>query len=129
MTARHKIEQLTHAWYGFALVAGLFTLLQSGVGVFSVLTTAGSLVLSFLLTWFLGRRLLAKSSFWRTVLVVFSGLGVAFGALGTAKLAWAFVGTWSLSTLAPAVFAVVTLSMYLRSFRTLRDPAVRAYFG
>jgi hypothetical protein len=129
MTAKQKIEQLTNAWYGFALVTGLLTLAQNGIGFFSLLTAAGSTLFSFFLTWFLGRRLLARSGFWRTILVVFSGLGILFGTLGAARLAWGFVGTWSLSMLLGSVCAVVLVSMYVRSWRTLRDPGVVAYFG
>jgi hypothetical protein len=128
MTAREQIERLTNAWYGFAFVTGVLTLVQSGFGLFSILSAAASTCLSFLLTFYLGRRLLARSSFWRTVLVVVAFFGMIFGALGTARLAWAFVQSWSISTLVATFAAGALASMYFRSVRVLTDRTVKAYF-
>ncbi len=129
MTAREQIERLTNAWYGFALVTGVFTLLQSGIGFFSILTAAASTVFSFVLTWFFGRRLLARSSFWRSLLLVVSSFGMIFGTLGAARLGWAFLQHWSLSALIAAFAAGALASMYFRSFRVLTDKTVKAYFA
>lgn len=129
MTARQKIEGLTNAWYGFALVSGLASLVQNGIGVFSIALTTGSILFSFVLTWFLGRRLLARSSLWRTILLVVSGLGTVLFTLGAARLAWAFVHAWSLSLLVGALGSGVLVYMYGRSFRVLTDRDVKAYFG
>jgi hypothetical protein len=129
MTATQKIEKLTNAWYGFAFVMGILTFLQNGIGVFSFLGAAASTCFSFLLTWFLGRRLLKRSSLWRTILLVVSFCGMLFGALGSAKLAWAFVSTFSLQMLLASVCAIALTSMYFRSFRVLTDRSVKSYFA
>ena len=74
MTARDKIEKLTNSWYGFALLSAAWSLFQNGIGVFSVVGGAISLVFSLALTYFIGKRLLARSSLTRTFLLVVSVL-------------------------------------------------------
>jgi len=79
MTAKEKIQNLTNAWYGFAVVAGIGAVLQNGIGFFSILAALGSTLFSFVLTYFFGRRLLAKSSLTRLFLVIVTALAALFG--------------------------------------------------
>jgi hypothetical protein len=129
MTARQKIESLTNAWYGFSLIAAGIALAQSGIGLFSIVWSALSLAVTFFVVWFIGRRLLAKSSLTRVVMLVISGVGTVLGCLATAKLGWAFLHDWSIWLLVSAFMSATAVGMYIRSWRTLTDVSVKAYFG
>jgi hypothetical protein len=127
MTAREKIEQLTNAWYGFAFFAAALSLVQNGIGFLSLLGAGFSLVVSVGLSWFLGRRLLARSSLTRVLLVVVAAIGMVLGALGAAKLGWKFLGGWKLSALVGMVLAAGSAWMNIRSLRVLTDQSVKTY--
>ena len=130
MTARQKIEHLTHAWYGYVTFSAIASLFRDGIpGFFSIIWAGMGLLVSLFVTWFIGRRLLAKSSLVRFVLLVWTGIGSLFGAMATGKAAWVFFQTWSFSFIGIAVFAGVAAYMHMRSFRTLMDSSVRAYFN
>ncbi|WP_146645818.1 hypothetical protein [Labilithrix luteola] len=129
MTARQKLENLTHSWYGVAVFGAICALFEGGIGFFSLLRTGFGMLVSFLVTFFLGRRLLAKSSFWRFVLVVFAGFGTVFGSLGVARGAWQFMHEWSFGLLFQLGVALVAVVMNAKSFRVLTDSSVKAYFG
>lgn len=128
-TAREKLEKLTNSWYGFAVFGAVCALLEGGLGFFSLLRAFFGMLFSFLVTFFLGRRLLAKSSFWRFVLVLFAGFGTVFGSLGLARGAWEFVHEWSFGLLFELGVALVAVVMNAKSFRVLTDSSVKAYFG
>jgi hypothetical protein len=129
MTAREKIEQLTAAWCGLALFSGLISLVQNGLGVFSVLIALLSTAVSIGLALFFGRRLLARSSAWRFVLMVLSAISALFGILAVLKLGWAFLFAWRLSLLLTAVVVLCSTWMCAKSWRVLSDRQVKAYFG
>lgn len=130
MTARQKIEQLTHAWYGYVMFSAIASLFRDGIpGVFSIIWAAMGLAFSLFVTWFIGRRLLAKSSLTRFILLIVTGLGTAFGAWGVGKSALMFVRTWEFGVLGAAVFLGISVYMHARSFRTLVDSSVRSYFA
>ena len=130
MTARQKIENLTHAWYGYVTLSAILSLFTDGIpGLFSIVWAAMGLAFSLFLTWFIGRRLLNKSSLTRAILLVVTGLGVLFQTYGVGKMALAFVRTWEFSLLGAAVFLGVSVYMHARSFRVLTDSSVRAYFN
>jgi hypothetical protein len=128
MDGKSKIEALTNSWYGFALFAGIYSVVSNGLGFFTILFAAGSMAFSFVLTWFVGRRLLKKSSLTRMICIVVSGICSVLGAIGTAKAGWAFITEWSLSLLLTALFGAVTISMHVRSFRVLTSDAVKMYY-
>ena len=130
MTARQKIENLTHAWYGYVTLSAILSLFANGIpGIFSIVWAAMGLAFSLFLTWFIGRRLLNKSSLTRAILLVITGLGVLFQTYGVGKMALAFVRTWEFGMLGAAVFLGVSVYMHARSFRVLTDSSVRAYFN
>ena len=129
MTARQKIESLTNAWYGFSLIAAAIGLWNRGIGFVSIVSTALSLALTFFVVWFIGRRLVAKSSLTRVTMLVISAIGTIGGAVATAKLGWAFLHEWSLWLLVSAFWSGSAVGMYIRSWRTLTDSTVKAYFG
>src|SRR5262245_16166692 len=129
MTAKQKIENLTHAWYGFAVVSALVSLFWNGIGFFSLLSRAISLIASPVVAWFLGRALAKKSSLTRTLLVLFSAVMTVLGVLGVARFGWAFFQTWSFQYVLAAGWASAGTYMYGRSFRTLTDDSVKAYVG
>lgn len=126
-TGRDKIEQLTNQWYAFTAVSAVASVLASGIGFFSILFAACSTAFTFALTWFLGRRLLARSSLTRAVLVLVSLIGGVLGALATARSGWAFLGAWSFAGLLNVGLSGGSVVMNLRSFRTLTDASVKAY--
>lgn len=129
MTAREKIEGLTNSWYGYVVFTAGLSLLQSGIGFFSLLFAIVSLAATLCFTWFLGNRLLAKSSLWRMILLVVSSLTVVFGSLGLAKAGWMFLNDWSLRLLLGILFGAVSVGMHVKSIRVLTDSSVKAYFG
>ncbi len=129
MSARQKIEELTNAWYGFAVFAAIVSVVQNGIGIFSLFFTVVSTVFSFVLTWFLGRRLLARSSLTRMVLLVLSTLSACFGVLAVGKLALAFFGSWSFGLLFTIVLSAGSVMMNVRSLRVLTDSSVKSYIG
>ena len=129
MTAKEKIEELTTAWYGFFLFGALVSLVQGGIGFFSLFFTGASTLFCIALAWFLGRRLQARSSFTRLVLLLVSFIGVCVTGLGTLKLGAMFLGSFSIGVLLMLVGTVASLWMNFRSFRVLRDKTVKAYFA
>ena len=129
MSAREKIENLTNSWYGFALVTGLWSFLQNGIGIFSALIALGSTLFSLFLTFFLGRRLLAKGSIVRMFLLVVSVVSMTLGSLGMFELGKAFFQNWSFGLLSQIGYTLVALYMNFKSFRTLTDAQVKAYVG
>ena len=129
MTAHQRIENLTHAWIGYGVVAGLATLLLNGLGVFSVIWALGSVAVSVVVALFFGRKLLARSSITRTFLLVVSVLGALFGGLADAKLGWALLHGLSFQLLVLTALALLHASMCVRSFRVLTDRVVKAHFA
>jgi hypothetical protein len=128
MTAREKIQGLTNAWYGFAVFAALISLLQNGLGFFSLVGAVIGLAFSLTITFFLGRGLLARSSLLRIILVCLAAVFGLLGVLAVAKLAWLVVTTWHLSMIWTLVLTVGSVLMNYRSFRVLTDSTVKAYF-
>lgn len=129
MTARQKIEGLTNSYYGYAVFGAALSLWNNGIGFFSLLGTAFSFVFSILLTWFIGRRLLAKSSLMRVVLVVLTGIFSVLGSISAAKMGWTFFQTMSLSALLYTALVAVGVYMNVKAFRVLTDSSVKAYFN
>jgi hypothetical protein len=129
MTARDKIRGLTNAWYGYSLAAAVLGLVQGGIGVLSIVGTLLSLAVSFTFIWFVGNRLLAKSSTFRTLMIIISGLATAIAGVGVAKMGWMFLHDWSLRLLVGIFFGGAWGYMNLRSLRTLTDSSVKAYFA
>lgn len=130
MTARQKIENLTHAWYGYFTFSAIASLFANGIpGLLSIIWSAMGLMVSLVFVWFVGRRLLNKGSLTRAILLVVTGLGTLFQTYGVGKMALAFVRTWEFSLLGAAVFLGVSVYMHARSFRVLTDSSVRAYFN
>ena len=129
MSGKAKIEALTNSWYGFAVFSAVCSVLIKGIGFFSIAWAIIGLVFSWILTFFLGRALVRKSSFTRTILNLFSGLFSALGTIAAAKMTWAFVHDWELSLLLTAGYGAVNTWMNVKSFRTLTDSSVKAYFN
>lgn len=130
MTAKEKIEKLTNAWYGFDLFSAVIGLVfVNGIGIFSMVFAAIGLAISLLITFWIGRSLLGKSSFTRVVLLVLSTLFMVLGVLSTGRMVWAFFGEWSLSLLGYAAWSSISVYMYAKSINTLTDKTVRAHFG
>ena len=128
-TATQKIEGLTHSWYGYAVFGALLSLWNNGIGFFSLFGTAASFLFSVVLTWFIGRRLINKSSLTRALLIAFTAISSALGAYGTAKMGWTFFQTFSLSALLYTAFLATHVYMHARSFKVLTDKSVKAYFN
>lgn len=129
MTAKEKLEKLTHAWYGFALVSGAMTLVANGLGVLSLIVAAFGTAFSLALAWFFGSRLRARSKFWRTALLILSGLFTVIGVLTVASSLWQFVHQWAWGLLWSAILGSLSTYMNARSFNVLTDKDVKAYFG
>jgi hypothetical protein len=128
MTAREKIQGLTNSWYGYVVFTAGLSLLRSGLGFFTLLFGLISLAATLVFTWFIGNRLLAKSSLWRVLILIVSSLTVVFGTLGVAKAGWMFLHDWSLSLLFGILFGAVSIGMHIKSLRVLTDDSVKSYF-
>jgi hypothetical protein len=128
-TARQKIEGLTNSWYGYAVFGALISLWNNGIGFFSLFGTAASFLFTVFLTWFIGRRLLNKSSITRALLIAFTAIASLLGSYGAAKMGWQFVQTMSLSALVYTGFLATHVYMHARSFKVLTDKSVKAYFS
>jgi hypothetical protein len=124
MTAQKKIEQLTDTWYGFALFAGVVSVLVNGIGFFSIGIAVASTFVSLLITFVVGRLLLRRSSLTRLVVMVVAALSTISSALALVK----FVSDISFSGLIGAVLMAVTIYMNVRSLRVLTDSSVKAFF-
>jgi hypothetical protein len=129
MTARERIEGLTNGWYGLAVFGAIMSIVQNGIGFFSILGATVSAVFSIFVAWFLGRRLLAKSSFWRALLLIVSAISTLLATIATAKLGWAFLHEWSFGILVNATLGGASAYMNGRSLRVLTHPTVKAYFA
>jgi hypothetical protein len=129
MTGKAKIEGLTNAWYGFAVFSAAAAILGNGIGVWSLGKAVVGLLFSWVLTFFLGRSLLKKSSLVRSILIIVSALSSVLGMISAGKDALAFVSSWELSLLGAIVYSGAAAWMNIRSFRTLTDPSVKAYFN
>lgn len=129
MTATQKIEGLTNSYYGYAVFGAAVSLWNNGIGFFSLIGTALSFVFSIFLTWFIGRRLLAKSSLMRVVLVLFTGIFSVLGSISVAKMGWTFFQTMSLSVLLYTGLVGVGVYMNVKAFRVLTDKSVKAYIN
>ena len=128
MSAKQRIEALTNAWYGFAIFAAAISFLQRGIGIFSLMIVAVSLAFSLASAFFVGRRLLRKSSLTRSFLLFTSVVSGLWAAWSCYRYGTAFFGEWSFSLLLKLALAGGTLSMDLRSFRVLTDASVKSYF-
>lgn len=128
-TARQKIEGLTNSWYGYAVFGALVSLWNNGIGFFSLIGTAASFFFTVLLTWFIGRRLLSKSSLTRVLLICITAISSIFGSIGAAKMGWSFLQTWSFGALLYTGLLAVSVYMNARSFKVLTDKSVKAYFA
>jgi hypothetical protein len=129
MTGKAKIEGLTNSWYGFAVFSAIFSVVTNGLGIWSIGTAIAGLLFSWILTFFIGRALVKKSSLTRAILLVVSGLVTVFGTLSVGRTTWAFVHTWEFGLLATVTYSAVSTWMNAKSFRTLTDSSVKAYFG
>lgn len=129
MTARQKIEGLTNSWYGYAVFGAALSLWNNGIGFFSLLGTAGSFLFSVILTWFIGNRLLNRSTLTRVLLVIVTAVSSVLGSVGVAKMGWTFFQTWSFSVALYAALTAVGVYMNARSFKVLTDSSVKAYFN
>jgi hypothetical protein len=129
MTARERIETLTNSWYGFAVVSSFISLLMNGFGLFRLFFTGVSLVFSVAITYWLGKRLLNRSSLTRTLLIIVSVVGTILGAVWTVRQGGSLLGSFSFSTLLQLVLTGMGVVMHIRSFRTLTDSSVKTYFG
>jgi hypothetical protein len=129
MDGKAKIEGLTNSWYGFAVFSAIFSVLTNGLGIWSISTAIAGLLFSWILTFFIGRALVKKSSLTRAILLLVSGFWALFGTLSVGKGTWAFVHTWEFSLLAAVTFSAVSAWMNAKSFRTLTDSSVKAYFS
>lgn len=129
MTAREKIEKLTHAWYGFDVFSAVAGFVLGGIGIFSAMFSLVGLMVSLFITFWIGRSLLARSSFTRVALLVLGTLSMLLGMLSTGRLLWSFASEWSLGLLLWAGYTAVGVYMQARSINTLTDKTVKAYFG
>ena len=127
--AKEKIEGLTNSWYGYAVFGAALSLWNRGLGIGSIIGVAGSFLFTILLTWFIGRRLLAKSSITRLLLIIVTSLSSVFGSIGVAKMGWSFVTNLDFTSLVYALLLSVSVYMHARSFRVLTDKSVKAYFS
>jgi len=129
MSGKAKIENLTNTWYGFAVLTAVYTLLERGIGLFSLIWGGLGLLVSWFFVYLWGRSLLNKSSLSRMILIGVSGVCTLLGAYGAAQASWMFVHAWELKLVVTALYSAANAWIMAKSFRTLTDSSVKAYFG
>ncbi|HEY1959921.1 MAG TPA: hypothetical protein VGH28_30140 [Polyangiaceae bacterium] len=131
MSAKEKIQSLTHAWYGVSVVSAILGVVMNGIGVLSLGLAGVTLAFSLFFAWLLGFLLLRKSSFTRIVLIVLSAIGVVAGTLAVPWAVYqALLGDAPLTAgLGSALAMTFSVYMNARSFRVLTDRSVKAYFA
>jgi hypothetical protein len=128
---KRKIQGLTNGWYGFDVFAFLVHLVMALLGssffgaFISVPSVIVSSLISLVITWVIGRLLISRSSLTRVVLLVLSPIGFVLSLVSAWHL---LAGSWSLSVIATTVLVIASAYMQFRSFFTLLDKDVRAYF-
>lgn len=128
-TARQKLEGLTHSWMGLVMFSAIWSVVENGFGLFSMIFTGIWTVFMLGLVYFLGSRLQKKSDLTRILLIVVSGLGTVLGGYAVAKTGWMAISNFSFMLLLRAVFGAGAVALYVRSFRTLTDSQVKAHFN
>lgn len=137
MDARKKLQGLSHSWYGYTVfstlvsilglrASGIFTLMV-GLAMWAILNAIGLVISLALVTW-VSRSLLNRSALMRRFMVLVSGLGTLFGALGVFSLVGAFFHFWSLGILVQLALCISWMFLNVRSFMTLTQTSVKAYF-
>lgn len=129
MTAQKKIEKLTDSWYGYVLFSAVINVIANGFGIFSLILAAGGLLFSLFLTYIIGRNLQRRGRITRFFCLVGSAFSTVFGAIGVWSLGGQFLSNWSFGLLAQIGMVVVGVMMAVRSFRTLTDSSVKAFFN
>jgi len=151
MTARQRIEQLMHTWYGFTVFAAVASVVQAALWPFApglmfspvrlALALVGSAlavtvaigfsvvtgVFGVLVVAMLGRALLARSSVTRLLLLGLSPLLAVLSGVSALQQLWSGVSHFSLSPLIAAAVSTIAATLYVRSFRVLIDPSVKDY--
>jgi ABC-type transport system involved in multi-copper enzyme maturation permease subunit len=128
MSAQKKIEKLTDSWYGFDIVSGVFGVFINGLGFFSLLFAAVSILFSLFLTFLIGRKLKNRGKLTRLLMIGASAIFTVTGVMGTATMGKAFIESWSIAALLSIALMVMGTWMMIRSFRTLTDREVKAHF-
>ena len=128
-TAKQKLEGLTHSWMGLVMFSAIWSVVENGFGLFSMILTGVWTVFMLGLVWFLGNRLQKKSDLTRLILILVSGLGTLFVGYATVKVGWMAITNFSFMLLLRAFFGAGAVALYVRSFRTLTDSQVKAHFN
>ena len=138
MTAKEKLENLSHSWLGYAVCSALFSvfgLRASGIISFAVgfsiwaVVNAVFLAITLGMMLFFSRKLMARSSATRSFLIVASGLFTVLGALSLASQGRMFLHYWTLGSVVQIALTGVSIAMNARSFAVLNSSKVRAYFA
>jgi hypothetical protein len=151
MTARQRIEQLTHTWYGFTVFAAVASVVTVALWPFSpglifspaklALAFVGSavaivfaiglnivgLVIGLFVVSLLGRALLNRSAVTRLLLVVLVPVLGALTAYAALQQLWSGITGLALSSLLSAAVSFIMVSLYVRSWRVLTSAAVKDY--
>lgn len=129
MSTNAKIETLTNSWYGFTVVTAAVAFLAKDFGLWSIFTSTLGLLVSLFFVFMWGRALQRKSSLARYILIVVSGISTLVGGYGAVQQTWLFVHAWEIKIIIAAVYSAVSAWMMAKSFRTLTDSSVKAYFA
>lgn len=130
MTASDKIQKMTNGWYSMAVVSAVANILIGGVGIFSIVWAVLSTGFMFVVTWWIGKKLMNRSSLMRSVCILLSVLGSILGVLGIFGLGKAlFDGASLFDTVIEIAVMGMGVSLNARSFRTLIDSDVKRYFA
>ncbi len=128
MTAREKLQKLTNGWYSMAVVSALASLVMNGIGFFSIIGTVLSTGFMFVLTWWIGRKLMNRSSLMRSVCILLSVVGSVLGIIAIFGLGKSLFDEFSLKTIVEMGLTGMGVTLNVRSFRILTDTKVREYF-
>ncbi len=138
MTAKEKLESLSHSWMGYAVCSTLFSIFglrASGLVSFAVgftlwaVINAVILAMTLALMMFFGRKLVAKSSGMRGFLIFMSGLCSILGVLSLFGQGRMLLSYWSVGQLVQIAATGIGVWMNVRSFGILNSSKVRQYFA
>lgn len=124
MTARMKIDEMTYAWYGFALVGAISNLAVGGVGFVHMSLSLGLLVTMFVAAFYIGRALAYRNKIVRLLVMGAAVIGMPLGPL----LAWPLLSL-SFTGMLNLGLAVAFVVLCYRSLQGLRDPMVVRHFA
>jgi len=128
MSAREKITNLTMLWIFYGAATSALSVLTSGFGFWSFVTSGIGLLIGIAINVAIGKALMNRNNIVRWVVAIVAAGMLGLGVMALGKLGLLFIGTWSFRLLIPAAMLVPMLAMEVHSLRVLFSSEVRSHF-